>query len=266
MIAGNGRFPVLALQAAHELGLDLVVVAIKEEASPEIEKLAPRCYWISLGQLGKLVEILKSEAITQVMMCGQVKHAKIFSSIRPDWRLFKLLASLEQKNTDALIGGVIRILEGEGIQLTDSTLLLKNLLAGEGTLSRREPDSDERRDLDYGRRVASALAGFDIGQSCAVAERACVALEAMEGTDAMLRRAATLVEGKPLRLIKVSRRRRHMLFDVPVAGPATIDVMMETGTTALAVDAGRTLLLDREEMMARANAGGVAIVGYSPAD
>jgi DUF1009 family protein len=266
MIAGNGRFPVLALEAAKQLGFEVVVVAIKEEAGPEVEAIAAKCYWISLGQLGKLIEILRAESITQVMMCGQVKHAKIFSSIRPDWRLFKLLGSLEQKNTDALIGGVIRILRDEGIELADSTLLLKDLLAPEGPIGRRKPDNDERKDMDYGRRVANALAGFDIGQSCAVADRACVALEAMEGTDAMLRRAASLVEGKPLRLVKVARRRKHMLFDVPVAGPATIDVMRETGTTALAVDAGRTLLLDREEMLARANAAGIAIVGYTPAD
>jgi UDP-2,3-diacylglucosamine hydrolase len=266
MIAGNGRFPVLALEAARQLGLDIVVVAIKEEAAPEIAQLAPKYYSISLGELGKLIEILKSEGISQVMMCGQVKHAKIFSSIRPDWRLLKLLMSLEAKNTDALIGGVIRILEDEGIRLTDSTLLLKNLLAEEGELARRKSDAEERKDIDYGRRVANALAGFDIGQSVAVSDRACVALEAMEGTDEMLRRAASLVDGKPLRLVKVSRRRKHMLFDVPVAGPATIDVMRETGTTAMAVDAGRTLLLDRDEMLARANSAGIAIVGYPPAE
>lgn len=266
MIAGNGRFPVLALEAARQLGMEIVVVAIKEEADPAIEALAAKYYSISLGELGKLIDILKSERISQVMMCGQVKHAKLFSSIRPDWRLVKLLTSLEEKNTDALIGGVIRILEGEGIRLTDSTLLLKGLLAGEGELARRKSDPRERKDIDYGRRVANALANFDIGQSVAISDRACVALEAMEGTDAMLRRAASLVNGNPLRLVKVSRRRKHMLFDVPVAGPATIEVMRETGTTVMAVDAGRTLLLDRDELFARANAAAIAVVGYSPAE
>ena len=266
MIAGNGRFPVLALEAARQLGLDLVVVAIREEAGPELERLAPKYYSISLGELGKLIRILKDEQICQVMMCGQVKHTKIFSAIRPDWRLFKLLMSLEHKNTDALVGGVVRILEDEGITLTDSTLLLKDLLAEEGDLTGREPDKDERKDFEYGRRVANALAGFDIGQSVAIADRACVAVEAMEGTDAMLRRAASLVEGKPLRLVKVSRRRKHLLFDVPVVGPGTIDVMRETGTTAMAIDAGRTLLLDRSEMLERANAAGIAISGYPPAE
>jgi hypothetical protein len=263
MIAGNGRFPVLALQAARKAGLEVVVIGIKEEASPEIEPLAARCYWISLGALSRLIEICKQEQITQVMMCGQVKHAKIFSQIVPDWRLVKLLASLDGKNTDALIGGVQKVLADEGITLADSTLLLKDLLAQEGVLTRRKPSADETRDLDYGRRIAAALSAHDIGQSVVIADRACVAVEAMEGTDAMLRRAASLVEGKPLRLVKASGRRRHLLFDVPVVGPQTIAVMRETGATALAVDAGRTLLLDREDLLARANTAGITIGAHS---
>ncbi len=264
VIAGNGRFPILVLQQAQKLGHDVVAIAIKEEASPEIERLVARCHWISLGELSRLIEILKQEGVDEVMMAGQVKHNKIFSSIRPDWRLLKLLVSLREKNTDALIGGVARVLDEEGIHLVDSTLLLKPLLAGDGALTRRRPDDDEEADLVYGRRIAGALAGFDVGQSVAVAERACVAVEAMEGTDAMLRRAAGLVNGRPLRLAKVSRRRKHLLFDVPVAGPGTIAVMRETGTTAMAVDAGRTLLLDREEMIRAADEAGIAIVGFQP--
>src|SRR5579862_7881264 len=150
LIAGNGRFPLLALESAQRLGHDITVVAIQEEAAPEVQTLAPRCYWISLGQLGKLIEILKSEGISEVVMCGQVKHAKIFSSIVPDWRLVKLLASLPSKNTDGLIGGVIRILEDEGIHFSDSTALLKPLLATEGVMTARKPDKDEMRDVDYG--------------------------------------------------------------------------------------------------------------------
>jgi DUF1009 family protein len=260
LIAGNGRFPVLALEAARKAGLEVVVIAIKEEASKEIESLAARCYWISLGALSRLIEICKQESIVQIMMCGQVKHAKIFSSIVPDWRLVKLLAALDTKNTDALIGGVQKVLADEGIALADSTLLLKELLAEEGVLTRRKPSSDETRDLDYGRRIAAALSAHDIGQSVVIAERACVAVEAMEGTDAMLRRAASLVEGKPLRLVKASGRRRHLLFDVPVVGPNTIETMRETGATALAIDAGRTLLLDREELLERANQASIAII------
>jgi DUF1009 family protein len=259
MIAGNGRFPVLALESARKSGMDVVVIAITEEASAEIEPLASRCYWISLGALSRLIEICKQESISELMMCGQVKHAKIFSSIVPDWRLVKLLASLDFKNTDALIGGVQKVLAGEGITLADSTRLLKDLLAPEGVLTRRKPSPEEMRDLEYGRRIAAALSAHDLGQSVAIAERACVALEAMEGTDAMLRRAASLVEGKPLRLVKASGRRHHLLFDVPVIGPRTIEVMRETGTTALAIDAGRTLLLDREEMLACANGAGITI-------
>jgi len=261
MIAGNGRFPLLALEAARKAGMDVVVIGIKEEAEPEIETLAARCYWISLGALSKLIDICHKEGITQVMMCGQVKHAKIFSSIVPDWRLVKLLAALDTKNTDALIHAVAKVLADEGITLADSTLLLKDLLAPEGVLTKRKPTADEERDIAYGRRIAAALSMHDVGQSVAVAERACVAVEAMEGTDAMLRRAASLVEGKPLRLVKGSRRRGHLLFDVPVVGPRTIEVMHETGTTALAMDAGRTLLLDREELLEKANAAKVAMVG-----
>jgi len=261
LIAGNGRFPLLALESARQLGIDVTVVAIQEEASKEIEALAPRCQWISLGQLSRLIEICKEEGITEVMMCGQVKHAKIFSSIRPDWRLVKLLAALPSKNTDGLIGGVIRVLEDEGIHLRESTLLLRPLLAGEGVLTRRNPDKDEMADIHYGRRVADALAGFDVGQSVAVCERVCVALEAMEGTDAMLRRAASLVNGRHLTLVKAARRREHLLFDVPAVGLDTIPVMRETGTTALAVEAGRTLMLDKQRMLEAADQAEIAVVG-----
>jgi len=266
LIAGNGRFPVLALETARKLGHEVVAIAIQEEASAEVEALAARCYWVSLGQLARLIEILKEEGITEVVMAGQVKHAKLFSGIVPDWRLIKLLASLPQRNTDALIGGIAGVLESEGIHLSDSTALLKPLVARQGPLSKRKPTRDELSDAEYGRRVANALAGFDVGQSVAVCEGACVALEAMEGTDAMLRRAAGLANGRPLRLVKVGRRRAHLLFDVPVVGLGTVPVMVETGTTILAVDAGRTLLLDREEMIRQADAAGIAIVGYPPED
>ena len=266
LIAGNGRFPVLALENARRLGHDVTAIGIEEEAPREIEALAARCHWISLGQLTRLIEILKAEGITEVVMCGQVKHAKIFSSIRPDWRLAKLLMSLPSKNTDGLIRGVVKILEDEGIHLRESTFLLKPLLAGVGTLSKRKPTKEEATDIEYGRRVANALAGFDVGQSVAICERACVAVEAMEGTDAMLRRAATLVNGRGLTLVKVARGREHLLFDVPVAGASTIPVMRETGATALAVEAGRTLLLDRDEMLAAANQAGIAVVGMEMRD
>jgi hypothetical protein len=261
LIAGNGRFPLLALESARRLGHDVTVIAIEEEASRDVEALAPRCHWLSLGQLGKLIDILKQEGITEVVMAGQVKHAKIFSSIRPDWRLAKLLASLPWKNTDGLIGGVVKILEDEGIHLRDSTALLKPMLATSGAMTRRRPSKLETAEFEYGRRVADALSGFDVGQSVVVCERACVALEAMEGTDAMLRRAAALVNGRPLTLVKAARRREHLLFDVPVVGLETIPVMRETGTTALAVEAGRTLMLDREKMMEAANDADIAITG-----
>lgn len=266
LIAGSGRFPVLALETARKLGHEVVVVAVKDNAPPEVASLGASCHWITIAEFGKLIDILKGEGITEVIMAGQVKHTSLFSNLKPDWRLFKLLMSLKERNTDALIGGVKAELEKEGITLADSTRLLKPLLAPEGPITRRKPGDDEQRDIDYGRRVAAALSAFDLGQSVAVSERACVALEAMEGTDAMLHRAASLVNGRPLRLVKASGRRAHLLFDVPVAGPATILTMIETNTTVLAVDAGRTLLLDREEMLERANAAGIAVVGVSPAE
>ena len=262
LIAGAGRFPILALEEARRLGHQVLTVALREEASPEVEAIAWRCHWISIGELSKLIEILKAEGIAEVIMAGQVKHARLFSSIRPDWRLVKLLASLPGKNTASLIGGVAKILSDEGIELKDSTTLLKPLLADEGIMTKRKPSKEESASIDYGRRVAHALAGFDIGQSVAIADRACVAVEAMEGTDAMLRRAAALVNGRSLVLVKASTGRKRLLFDVPVAGPQTIAAMRETGATALAVDAGRTLLLDKEEMLAEADRAGVTVVGY----
>ena len=265
LIAGNGRFPLLALESARVLGDEVVAIGIEGEASREIEALASRTYWITIAQLSRLIEVLHEEKIDEVVFAGQVKHVSIFSSLRPDWRLLKLLASLPQRNTDALIGGVIGVLAEEGIRVADSTALLKPLVAEEGVLTRRHPTKEEESEVRYGRRIAAALSGFDLGQSVAVCERACVALEAMEGTDAMLRRAASLVNGRRLTLVKGSRRREHLLFDVPVAGPATIEVMKETGTSVLAVDAGRTLLLDRARMLAAADAARIAIAAY-PAD
>lgn len=262
MIAGNGRFPLLALETARREGHEVVVVAIENEAAPDLARCASSLHWINIGQLGKLIDILKREDISEVMMTGQVKHVSIFSSVKPDWRLLKLLTSLKEKNTAALIGGIQKVLHEEGIELVDSTRLLKHLLAPAGVLTRRKPTKEEAADIQYGRRIASFLASADIGQSVAISEQACVAAEAMEGTDAMLRRAASLTDGKPLRLVKASHGRAHLLFDVPVVGLTTIETMVETKTTALAVDSGRTLFLDKDQMLRRANEAGIAIIGY----
>ena len=264
MIAGNGRFPLLALETAKHEGHEVVVVAIENEATSEIERLSNSVHWINIGQLAKLIAILKREQVSEVMMAGQVKHVSLFSDIMPDWKLLKLLGSLKEKNTAALIGGIQEALREQGIELVDSTRLLKPLLAPEGLLTRRKPTKEEEVDIQYGRRIASVLASVDIGQSVAISEKACVAAEAMEGTDAMLRRAAALVNGRPLRLVKASQGRGHLLFDVPVAGPATVEAMIETQTTAMAVDADRTLLIDKETMLKRADEAGIAIRGYPP--
>lgn len=264
LIAGNGRFPLLALETARREGHEIIVVAIENEAAPELEQYASAFHWINIGQLAKLIAIFQREKVAEVMMTGQVRHTSLFLDITPDWRLVKLLASLKEKNTAALIGGIQQAMREEGIELVDSTRLLKPLVAPEGVLTRRKPDKEEEADIRYGRRLASTLASADIGQSVVISENACVAAEAMEGTDAMLRRAASLVSDKPLRLVKASHGRAHLLFDVPVAGLTTIDTMLETHTTALAVDAGRTLLLDKEEMIERANRADISIVAYAP--
>lgn len=264
LIAGNGQFPFLVLEAARSRGIEMVVAAIREEASPEIEARAARLHWLGLGELSRLIRVFKQEGVNRALMAGQVKHTQIFSSIRPDWKLMQLLFSLKEKNTDALIGGVAKVLLEEGIVLEDSTVFLEPLLAGEGILTQRAPTPEERQNLEYGRKVARGLAQFDIGQTVVVADGACVAVEAMEGTDAVIERAAQLADGRPLCVIKVAKPDQDMRFDVPVVGLPTIAVMQECGVTALSLDAGKTLLFDRDELLRAADAAGITIVGAGP--
>ncbi len=265
LIAGNGRFPFLVLEGARSQGIEMAVIAIKEEASPDLEKSAKRLHWVSLGELSKTIDLLHKEGVTQAVMAGQVKHSKIFSAIRPDWKLAKLLFSLPRKNTDSLIGAVARVLQDEGIQLVDSTLFLKPLLPEPGVLTRRVPNEQEKADIAYGHSVARQIAGMDIGQTVVIAEQACVAVEAMEGTDETIARAARIVGGKPLVVVKVSKPRQDMRFDVPVVGLPTIEQMKSSHVTALAVDAGRTLLFDRQKLIELADAAGIAIQAFAPA-
>ena len=261
LIAGNGRFPFLVLEAARASDRPMLVAAIREEADPDLERLAAGFHWIGLGELSRLIDLLKSQGITHAVMAGQVKHARIFSSIRLDWRLLKLLGSLSQKNTDSLLGAVAGVLAEEGITLLDSTTFLKPLLAGAGVLSRRAPDAEECANIEYGLQVARALAQLDIGQTVVIAERACVAVEAMEGTDATIGRAASLSRGRPLSVVKVAKPAQDLRFDVPVIGPATVHIMRQAHATAISVESGKTLLLDREELLRLAEEAGVAIVG-----
>ncbi len=266
VIAGNGRFPFLVLEAARGQGIPMVVAAIREEADPALAGLAASFHWIGVGELGRLIEVLKQEGVTHAVMAGQVKHTQIFSSLRPDWRLVKLLASLRHKNTDSLIGAVAQALAEEGITLLDSTTFLKPFLAPAGVLTRRAPSEAERADIEYGRRLARELSRLDVGQSVVISERACVAVEAMEGTDAVILRAASLSRGRPLTVVKVARPNQDMRFDVPVVGPGTIRTMQQAGATALALDAGRTLLLDRDELLRLADEAGVAIEAAEPVE
>jgi DUF1009 family protein len=277
LIAGNGRFPFLLLDAARAHGLTVVVAAIKEETAPEMNVRAStdpgvRVHWLSLGELSKLIETFKAEGVTRAVMAGQVKHKQIFSSIRPDWRLAKLLMSLRTRNTDMLLGAVAKVLGDEGIELISSTAYLESLLAKAGVMTARAPSEDELADIAYGLSVAKAIAGYDLGQTVVVAAQACVAVEAMEGTDAAIARAGelfrTLGEGdstlkRALTVVKVAKPNQDMRFDVPVVGVATIETMRAAGATCLCVEAGRTLLFDLERMVEVADAAGICIIGNS---
>jgi hypothetical protein len=279
LIAGNGRFPFLLLDAARAQGLTVCVAAIKEETDLEINDRASadpgiKVYWLSLGELSRLIETFQQEGISRAVMAGQVKHKQIFSSIRPDWRLAKLLLNLRTRNTDMLLGAVAKVLADEGIELLSSTAFLEPLLAEEGVLTRRGPDEDEQKNIEYGLKVARAVAGFDIGQTVVVAAQACVAVEAMEGTDAAIERAGELMRSldedapgdastlaRRLTVVKVAKPQQDMRFDVPVIGMRTIDAMSRAGATCLSVEAGRTLLFDRAALLERAGKENIAIVG-----
>ncbi len=265
LIAGNGRFPFLVLDAARGAGHDVTVVALKEETFPELVDAAARppaaaVHWISLGQLGKCVSLLKDAGVTQAVMAGQVKHTKLFADIVPDMMLLGVLMRLKAKNTDALISGVADVLRTHGIELLDSTAFLGPLMARPGTLTRRAPSDAERADLEFGYRVADTIAGMDIGQTVVVKSSAVVAVEAMEGTDAVIARAGQLA-GAGTCVVKVAKPKQDMRFDVPVVGVSTIEAMRAAGATVLSVDAGKTLMIDGEAIARAADAAGIAIVG-----
>jgi hypothetical protein len=264
LIAGNGRFPFLALQGARSLGHDVTVVAVKEEAFPELEDAARDAgadlHWVSLGHLGKCIKVLRQANVSQAVMAGQVKHSRIFSGIVPDLTFLSVLTKLKARNTDALISAVADVLRGEGIELLNSTAFLEPLMARPGTLTRRAPDEEEREDLEFGYRMADAVAALDIGQTIVVRHKAVVAVEAMEGTDAVIRRAGEIA-GSGTRVVKVAKPKQDMRFDVPVVGVATIEAMKQAGATAISIDAGKTLIVDGDPFFDAANAAGVAVVG-----
>ena len=274
LIAGNGRFPFLLLDAARAQGLAVVVAAIREETDPEVDRRAAAdnritVHWLSLGELSRLIEIFQKAGISKAVMAGQVKHKQIISSNRPDWRLAKLLLNLRTRNTDMLLGAVAKVLGDEGIELMSSTSFLEPLLAQEGVLTARAPDGEERKNIDYGLAVARAVAGFDIGQTVVVAAQACVAVEAMEGTDAAIERAGQIMRSlgdgastleRRLTVVKVAKPGQDMRFDVPVIGITTVETMIRAGASCLSVEAGRTLLFDRDSLLERAAQAGIAVV------
>jgi hypothetical protein len=280
LIAGNGRFPFLLLDAARAHGAEVVVAAIKEETDPEMDARAAadpgiRVHWLSLGELSRLIDTFHKEGVRQAVMAGQVKHKQIFSSIRPDWRLAKLLLSLRTRNTDMLLGAVAKVLGDEGIELIPSTSYLEPLLAEPGVLTARSPSEQESSDIAYGREVARHLAAFDLGQTVVIAAQACIAVEAMEGTDATIERAGALMRtlGDPeadpastlarsLTVVKVAKPKQDLRFDVPVIGIRTIETMRHAGATCLAFEAHRTLIFDRDAVRAQADAAGIALIAF----
>jgi DUF1009 family protein len=276
LIAGNGRFPFLVLDAARAQGLEVVVAAIKEETFPEIEAHgAAAVHWFSLGELSKLIETFQAAGVRRAIMAGQVRHKQIFSSIRPDWRLAKLLLSLATRNTDSLLGAIAKVLAEEGITLEKSTWLLEPLLVRPGVLTERAPTDQEGQNVEYGRAVARQLAQHDIGQTVVIAESACLAVEAMEGTDATIERAGQIMRSldsdastlsRALTVVKIAKPNQDMRFDVPVIGVKTIEVMRAAGATCLALDAGKCLLLDGERVIDAANAAGIAIAAAESED
>ena len=264
LIAGNGRFPFLVLEAARAQGHDVTVIATREEAFPELNDAARRhgaaIHWISIGQLGTCINLLTEAGVTRAVMAGQVKHVKIFGGIVPDLTFLSVLTKLRSKNTDGLIGAVATVMRERGIELIDSTALLTPLLAKGGVLTRRRPTPDEEADFAFGYRMADAIAALDVGQTIVVKDRAVVAVEAMEGTDAVIERAGRLA-GAGTRVVKVAKPNQDMRFDVPVIGVATIDAMRAAGATALSIDEGKTLILDGDAVFTAADAAGISIVG-----
>jgi len=260
LIAGNGRFPFLVAAGARRAGRRVVVVAIKEEAFPELEKDVDELHWVGLGQLGRCIDTLKKAGVTEAVMAGQVQHRRIFSNIVPDLKLLGLLARLLVKNTDSLIGAVADLLESEGIRLLPSVGFLGDQMATAGVMTKRTPTNDEKADIEYGRTIAGALTALDLGQTVVIKSRAAVALEAMEGTDETIERAGRIA-GKGIVVVKLAKPKQDMRFDVPVVGPGTLAALEKAGASVLAVEAGKTLLLDRPLFLAEADRRRIAVVG-----
>src|SRR5713226_234662 len=259
LIAGNGKFPFLVLEGARKAGAQVAVAAIREETDPEIERVADRVMWVGIGQLGKMIRFFKSEGVERAIMAGQVKHVQIFSRAIPDARMLKMLLKLPRRNTDSLIGGVADELASEGIELIDSTFFLQDYLPRTGPLTRREPDEREREDIEYGLEIVRAIAQLNLGQTLVIRAKACVAIEAMEGTDETIRRAGELAKGR-LTVVKIAKPDQDMRFDVPVVGTPTIEAMRAAGATCLCITAGKTLMFEGEEMIKLANRHKIAVV------
>lgn len=260
LIAGNGQFPFLVIDGARRQGAELSVVAINEETDPRIEREASDVRWVGIGQLGKMISFFKDRGVERVMMAGQVKHVQIFSGAMPDMRMVKMLWNLPRRNTDSLIGGIAAELAKDGIELIDSTFFVGDHLAADGVMTKRWPSDLELENIEYGLQIAREIARLDLGQTIVVRGKACVAVEAMEGTDAAIKRAGELANGK-LTVVKVAKPHQDMRFDVPVVGISTIETMIAAGATCLSISAGKTLIFDRQVMLALADRHNICVIG-----
>jgi len=260
LIAGSGRFPIIFAESARKKGVEVVAVGIREETSKELEKYVNKIYWLGVGELDRLLRILKEEGIRSIVMAGQVRHKLLFDKdIKIDGRMQFLLGKLKNKKTDSIIGAVARLLEFKGVKVLSSVIFLSDYLPARGVLTKRLPDERILQDIDFGRKVAKAIAGLDIGQSVVVKDRVVLAVESIEGTDEAIRRAERY--GKEgIVVIKVTKPKQDMRFDVPVIGPDTIKLLHEVKAACIAIEANKTLIIDKPETLRLAEASGVSIV------
>lgn len=265
IIAGGGELPALIMDRCLREGVEVSVAAVKGEADPEIETGRTPLLWLGVGQLGKMVRFFKKNGVHHAFMAGQVRHVRIFGKDHPDLRMLSLLVRLARRNTDSLLGAIASEMEMDGISLMDTTLLLPDLTPEVGVLTKRQPDKREQRDIDFGREIAVEIARLDIGQTVVVRDRAVVAVEAMEGTDAAIQRAAELCDGKKIVVVKVCKPNQDMRFDVPIIGPHTIETCVRHNVSALSVDAGKSLILQKKRVLSLADESRLAMVGRDTA-
>ena len=262
LIAGNGRFPIIFAENARKLGYIVSAVAHMGETAPELQQVVDHIHWIRIGQLNKLIRVLKGDGVCQAVMLGGIKKTHVFSDVRPDLRAIALFARLQVWKDDGILRAIAEEIESEGIQIRESTFGLYNILVPFGELSNRQLTKKERDDINFGWAIAKEIGQLDIGQCVVVKDRMVVAIEAVEGTDETIRRGGALARKGGV-VIKRSKPQQDLRFDLPAIGPRTIEVMQEVKASVLAVEAEKTIVLDREDMLERANRAGIAVIGLT---